>query len=320
MTPRHFVFLLLVLVPVAFFLSCASTYNLSGISITPSAASVGPNGATTQFTATALYIRSSHPQEVKDVTNQVTWASSDTSVATINSSGLATAVGAGSTTITATMNGFSASASMDVTIGAGSLTALTIIPPAGAQQVYATGQTAQFIAIGTFSAGPATQDMTDQVTWISADVDVAVINSTGLATSLPCTTPSGLGCKTIITASFNSLAGAGGPFTASSDLTTNNDANNPPLPSLTVYELGQGTGTVVSTSEQGINCGSGPSCTANFPLNSTVTLSATADSGSTFVGWSSNCNGGTNLTNPICTIPMQNNQTVGAIFALNPTP
>lgn len=114
------------------------------------------------------------------------------------------------------------------------LVALTIIPPAGAQAVYAVGQTAQFIAIGTFSRSPISQDMTDQVTWFSANVDVATINSTGLATSLSC--PSGA-CATVITASAKGENGT--TITATSDLTTINNDNNPPLPSLTVYKVGQ---------------------------------------------------------------------------------
>jgi len=157
MTCRRAVWILVVIALGAFLLSCASSYDLSGVSITPPTASVGPTGATVQFAATALYIRSSHPSTTKDVTNQVTWASSNPAAVTINSSGLATAVGVGSTTITATLKGFSATAGMDVTIGAGSLTALTILP--GVQAVFGLGQTAQFIAIGSFSAGPATQDM-----------------------------------------------------------------------------------------------------------------------------------------------------------------
>jgi hypothetical protein len=316
MTRRHVFCSLLVIALGALLLSCASTSDLTSISITPPTASVGPNGSQVQFTATALYTRSSHGSTTKDVTNQVTWASSNTAVATVDSAGVATAVGVGIVNITANMNGFSASASMDVTIGAGSLAALTIIP--SSQAVFATGQTAQFIAIGTFTAGPTTQDMTDQVTWIAHDVAVATINSTGLATSLPCTTPAGV-CSTAITAIATNVNGAS--ITATTSLTTSPNTNNPPLlPSLTVYKVGQGSGTVVSTSEVGINCGSGASCTANFSLNTNVTLSETAAAGSTFVEWSSNCNGGTNLDLPTCTVPMQNNQTVGAIFARNPTP
>ena len=199
------------------------------------------------------------------------------------------------------------------------LNTLTIIPSQG-QTVFAVGQTAQFIAIGTFGESPYTRDLTDRVTWISHDVDAATINSTGLATSLRCTTPAS-GCTTFITAMMKNSEGA--TITATSSLTTASPTNDAPLPSLTVYKVGQGTGTVVSD-PIGINCGSGAGCTANFPLDSPgnesmVTLTETPAAGSVFIGWSANCNADQNpqnLTQPVCSVRMQNNQTVGAIFAL----
>jgi Bacterial Ig-like domain (group 2) len=331
MTVRRILSSLSVIAVGTLLLSCGafSSYNLTSITTTPATASLGPTGSTTQFTASAYYARSSHSPEIKDVTTQASWTSSNPAVATIDPSGLATAVAVGSTTITASFKGFSSTASLDVTIGAGSLTALTVLP--SPQTVYALGQTAQFIAIGSFSTGPATQDTTDQVTWIANDADVATINSTGLATSLPCTTPPE-GCNTAITVTFTNPDGT--VITATSGLSTLYNTNNAPLPSLTVYKLGQGTGTVVSD-PVGINCGTGASCTANFPITPAgvtcndvgsgpgcVTLTETPTVGTTsvFIGWSSNCNGGTNLTIPTCSVPMQNNQTVGAIFALKPTP
>jgi hypothetical protein len=80
------------------------------------------------------------------------------------------------------------------------------------------------------------------------------------------------------------------------------------LPSLTVYLVGLGSGTVTST-PPGINCtGSGTGCTANFVLGSSVTLSATSPG---FGGWSANCTPDTATT---CTLVMSDNATVGAIF------
>ncbi|MEO8338340.1 MAG: S8 family serine peptidase [Nitrospirota bacterium] len=56
-----------------------------------------------------------------------------------------------------------------------------------------------------------------------------------------------------------------------------------------VAKNGTGTGTVAST-PAGINCGG--DCNEQFPGGSTVTLTATADGGSTFTGWSGNgCTG-----------------------------
>ncbi|MBI3042925.1 MAG: fibronectin type III domain-containing protein [Betaproteobacteria bacterium] len=57
---------------------------------------------------------------------------------------------------------------------------------------------------------------------------------------------------------------------------------------LTVSKTGTGSGTVTS-SPAGIDCGA--TCSANFGINTTVTLTATPDAGSTFTGWSGACTG-----------------------------
>ncbi len=59
-----------------------------------------------------------------------------------------------------------------------------------------------------------------------------------------------------------------------------------PLNTLTVTPTGSGVGTVTSV-PAGIACGNGHTdCSANFFADTTVTLTAAAASGSTFVGWS----------------------------------
>jgi thermitase len=55
-------------------------------------------------------------------------------------------------------------------------------------------------------------------------------------------------------------------------------------PTLTIRISGNGFGTVTSN-PTGINC-SASTCTSTFPYNAVVTLTATANSGSTFTGWS----------------------------------
>jgi uncharacterized protein YjdB len=71
--------------------------NLRSIAITPSSASITAS-QTQQFTATGTLDNGS----TVDITDAVTWSSSNTSVATIDSSGLATAQGTGTTSIVAT--------------------------------------------------------------------------------------------------------------------------------------------------------------------------------------------------------------------------
>ena len=58
--------------------------------------------------------------------------------------------------------------------------------------------------------------------------------------------------------------------------------------SLMISKIGTGTGSV-SSAPAGINCGS--SCAANFIQNTSMTLAATPNAGSTFAGWSGGCTG-----------------------------
>lgn len=162
---------------------------ITGLAVTPSSQSIAV-GQTAQFTATGAYGHGNGTTTKQDVTSQVTWTSSVPAVATISSSGLATAVASGTTTITASMNGFNgnntSSATLTVTgSGSGSIagiTALTVIP--GTQTVAVPGQTSQFIAIGTTTAG-ATVNLTSQVAWSSSSTQIATVNAaTGLATAV----------------------------------------------------------------------------------------------------------------------------------------
>ncbi|MFL5766964.1 MAG: InlB B-repeat-containing protein [Actinomycetota bacterium] len=59
--------------------------------------------------------------------------------------------------------------------------------------------------------------------------------------------------------------------------------------SLTVTKSGTGGGTVASDAQPGISCGA--TCSSDFASGTTVTLTATPASGSTFLGWSGSCSG-----------------------------
>jgi YVTN family beta-propeller protein len=58
---------------------------------------------------------------------------------------------------------------------------------------------------------------------------------------------------------------------------------------LAVMKMGSGGGTVSSTMDGSIYCGT--TCQARYPLNTVVTLAATPGSGSVFDGWSGSCSG-----------------------------
>lgn len=84
--------------------------TLQSIAVTPANPSVA-KGLTQQFTATGTYSDNS----TQDLTSQVTWASATPTVATITAAGLATAVSAGTSTISATLSGVTGSTTLMVT-------------------------------------------------------------------------------------------------------------------------------------------------------------------------------------------------------------
>ena len=83
--------------------------TLTSITITPANPTIGV-GTTQSFTATGTF----SDQTTVNLTTQVAWASSDTTKAVIATNGLATGVAAGTTTITATLNGVSGSTVLTV--------------------------------------------------------------------------------------------------------------------------------------------------------------------------------------------------------------
>jgi len=82
---------------------CGSHQRLVAISVTPTTVVFGSANAalSAQLTATGLY---THPPATKDLTTQVTWTSSITGVAVVNSSGVVSPAGSdcGISNITAT--------------------------------------------------------------------------------------------------------------------------------------------------------------------------------------------------------------------------
>jgi hypothetical protein len=90
------------------------TKTVTAVAVTPNPASIAM-GATQQFTATATYSDGS----TANVSSTAAWTAANADVATISSSGLASAVASGSTTIMASLNGVSGNVPFTVTIAAG---------------------------------------------------------------------------------------------------------------------------------------------------------------------------------------------------------
>ncbi len=147
--------------------------TLESIEVTPTNPSV-PLGLSKQFTATGIYSDST----TEDLTTQVTWSSSDLTVATIDSNGLAATLKVDATTISAELDGVTGSTMLFVTDA--ELDSINITPPNPSVPL---GLAKQFTAVGTFT-DDTTQDLTDQVAWSSSDLTVATINSDGLAATL----------------------------------------------------------------------------------------------------------------------------------------
>jgi uncharacterized protein YjdB len=128
-------------------------------------------GQTTQATAV---VRVTGGATVTD--RAVVWSTSDAAVATVSSSGLVTAVGPGQTSITATSEGKSGTAT------------LTVAPPVAAVVVslgYASvmpGQTTEASASVRDAAGNALQGRS--IAWSSSDTAVATVASNGVVMAL----------------------------------------------------------------------------------------------------------------------------------------
>ncbi len=151
-----------------------SSATLTSIAVTPATPTIAME-TSQQFTATGIFSDGS----TQDLTSQVTWASGTPAVATIvPTTGVATGVSVGSSTISASFGGVTVSTTL--TVSNATLSSIAIAP---VNPIIAKGTTLQFSAIGSFSDG-STQDLTSQVTWASGTPAKATINAKGLATGV----------------------------------------------------------------------------------------------------------------------------------------
>lgn len=238
----------------------------------------------------------------------------------------------------------------------GSILSLTIIP--SGIVFGSLTQSGQFLAIGTFSTAPTVRDLTNSVKWLTSSPNKFPITNYSSTATGTGTQNGGVVSAyessldkvgAIITAEATDGNGSLATATATvgCPLVLPNPAATPPTPgscyqavsqllsTLTVYNEGLNPNTpelggnwlVTAPSATGtagvINCGpaagTGKSvCTATYPLNTTVTLTAPKESGVKFGGWSSNCTNTGTITQDgpnTCTINLSTSDaTVGAIF------
>jgi hypothetical protein len=146
---------------------------LTSINVTPVSETI-PLGTVQQFTATGTFSDNS----TQDISGTVVWTTSPTSVASITTSGLATAKDLGTFTVTATSGAISGTAS--ATVKATDLVSIAVLP---ANPVIAETTTQQFSATGTFTDG-STHNLTTDVTWTSDSADAPIGGASGLAKGL----------------------------------------------------------------------------------------------------------------------------------------
>ena len=159
--------------------SCGSFFpgsnTITALQVTPASATIPP-GTTQQYTATATF----GDRTTGDVTSQVNWSTSPTSVATIASGGLLTGVSLGIATVRAQSGGVIATT--PVTISQKQITSIAIQPLTQTLSLSLGPTTIQFTATATYKDG-TTGDVTSIATWSSAPSSTASISSTGLATA-----------------------------------------------------------------------------------------------------------------------------------------
>jgi len=188
----------------------------STITVTGTAGGTGPSGAIVSLavipnsqsvavpnqTAQFLAIGTTGSGSTVNLTGAVVWSSSSQQIATIGANtGFATAVGAGTATITAlySSGGTTLEGTGTFTVLGGTteeFTAVTIVPTS--QAVSASGQTGQFIALATSGATGLEEDVTNspQITWLSSIPSVATV-TTGLGSGNGIATGVSQGTSTI---------------------------------------------------------------------------------------------------------------------------
>ncbi len=169
----------------------AAGINLSRIEVTPSLPTLA-KGTTLPLSATGIYSDNSR----RSLNSEVTWQSTDTSVATISSGGDISTLTAGKVTIQSSLNGITGST--DLTVTNATLTQLSINPGSA---LLAKGSSLSISLIGTYSDG-STQNLQASANWSVTNTAIASISIP--ATGAPQLTGTAVG-NTQLTASVGTV-------------------------------------------------------------------------------------------------------------------
>ena len=223
---------------------------VASVSVALAAASLSP-GQTTQATAI-----------VYDSTNNVltgrvvTWSSGNAAIATVSNAGVVTAVASGNTSITATSEGKSGSATLTVsaqTPPAAPVASVSVSPATGTLQ---TGGTVQFSAVTRDASGNVLTGRA--VTWTSSNAVIASVSSSGLVTGVAVgtttisATSEGVKGAATVTVSAPSPPSGGAPEPGSADVILWKDNfDRPTLAQLVSPYATRGTMELVSNGHSG---------------------------------------------------------------------
>src|SRR5579859_4791976 len=241
-----------------------TTGKRPAITIQPVTATCG----SLQYAATALFSDGS----TKDASSTATWTSSNTSVAVVSTTGLASGIGLGTANIGATFSGIPAQSEP---LAVDQLNSITLSPLAVTVPL---GTSQPFVADGNFTfaaGGTGDLDVSSQVTWNSSNTAVATIDNSGNATTVGTgsTTISATSCDGI---TFGQATLTVGPAAATSLVIT---------PS--TITISTGTTTLFTAMEllsdgstqppaNPVTWGSGTTTVASIDPNSGVALGVTA--------------------------------------------
>ncbi|WP_196588559.1 Ig-like domain-containing protein, partial [Aliivibrio fischeri] len=144
---------------------------LESIQITPAEVSLA-KGNGQQYTAVGFY----SDETSRELTQEVSWRSNNTSIATISEMGVAAGVDVGSSTISAVKDGV-VSNDGRLIVTAAVLESIQITP---ALVSLAKGNGQQYTAVGFYS-DDTSLELTQEVSWRSSDTSIATISVVGLA-------------------------------------------------------------------------------------------------------------------------------------------
>ena len=142
------------------------------LTVTPATAGLTALGETVRLSAE---VRDHNGQAMAGAT--VTWSSGDPSVATVDATGLVTAVSNGTATIAATSGSVSGTAAVTVTQA---VSAVTVSP--AVDTLVARGDTVRLAAAATDANGHAVAE--SEFSWASGDTAVATVDPAGLVTGV----------------------------------------------------------------------------------------------------------------------------------------